>query len=152
MKKNILRLTTILTIMAILLLGVSPALAAEKTAFQCTESFITTLGDGLVNNPDGNIHIRSMIQLFDEQSSEPRFTGKNTVVVNANWRADFTGPMWGTFRLVTAQGGWEGTWAGQMTEQGPKYNAIGDGFGDNAGMKLWVNVDYGVCTGEILGH
>lgn len=58
--------------------------------------------------------------------------------------------MWGTFRLETGEGGWEGTWAVQVREQGTWYNALGDGSGDYAGMKMWWKLNYGIGQGEIL--
>jgi hypothetical protein len=152
MKKYIFQLTALLTIFTLLLPGVVPVMAAEKIEFQCTEELLEVLDYGRWTYPNGNIHIRGMIQQFNEQSSDSRMNGINTVDLNANWYADFTGPMWGTFELETDDGGWEGTWAGLMTNQGPRYNAVGDGIGDYAGMKLWINVNYGVCTGSILEH
>jgi hypothetical protein len=146
MKKNYFLFGTILAVLAVLLLGIAPVMAAEKTEFPCTETFIDTLDIGTWAYPGGNIHIRGMVQFFREESPDPRNIGYNTVVVNANWRPDGTGPMWGTFHLVTDEDGlWEGTWAGMITEQGPRYHAVGNGFGLYSGMKIWVDVNYGDC-------
>jgi len=152
MKKNIFRLTVLLTILTLLLPGVAPVMAAEKTEFQCEEILVDTPNPGRWTYPNGNIHIRGMVNRYSETSTDPRMYGVNEVILNANWHEDYTGPMWGTFWLENDYGGWEGTWAGLMTVQGPRYNAVGDGFGDYAGMKLWINVHNGVCTGSILEH
>jgi hypothetical protein len=153
MRKNYFRFSAILFVMAVLLLGVSPVAAAEKTEFQCTETGVAMLNPGTWSFPDGNVHIRGMVQLLREEAPDPRSVGDNTVVVNANWRSDGTGPMWGTWRLETDEGGlWEGTWAGQMTEQGSWYNAVGDGIDLYAGMKMWVNMNFGDCQIKVLEH
>lgn len=147
MKKNYFLFTVIL---AVLLLGVTPVMAAEKIEFPCTETFVAELDPGTWTFPGGNIHVRGMVQLSREEAPDPRNTGYNTVVVNANWRPDWTGPMWGTFRLETDEGGvWEGTWAGRMTEQGSRYHAVGTGFGLYSGMKIWVDMNYGDCQVQL---
>jgi len=91
-----------------------------------------------------------MVQLLDEPASDTRLVGINTIVINANWQADWSGPMWGTFRLETGDGRWEGTWAGQMTGQGSWYNAVVRGYGAYAGRKAWWEMSYGICQGRIL--
>jgi len=153
MKKSYFLLGVLLVILAIPLFGVTPVTAAEKTEFPCTEELIANLDPGTWTYPNGNIHIRGMIQLFRETGPDPRIVGDNTVVVNANWQSDWTGPIWGTFSFVTDEGGlWEGTWAGQMTEAGAVYNGSGNGYGMYAGMKMWVDMNYGVCTITVLEH
>ncbi len=140
-------------VLSMVLYGAAPAAAAEKDVLPCTETSAGLIDPGTWTFPDGNIHIRGMVELLDESSPDPRDIGQNTIVLNANWNSEFTGPMWGTFSLVTEEGGlWEGTWAGLMTQQGPQYNATGDGFGLYAGMKIWVDMDYGVCQVTFLEH
>ena len=147
MKTRKFSLVVLMALTLVLLFGVGAANAADKTVFPCNEELIETLDPGTWTYPGGNIHIRGMVQLFRETSPDPRNIGNNTVVVNANWNSEFHGPMWGTFSSVTDEGGlWEGTWAGRLTEKGPVYNATGKGYGIYAGMKMWVDVDYGACT------
>jgi hypothetical protein len=151
MKKNYIHFSAILIVMAVLLSGFAPVMTAEKTEFQCTETFVAILDPGTWSFPDGNIHIRGMVELFHEDAPDPRVVGDNTVVVNANWRPDWTGPIWGTWRLETDEGGlWEGTWAGRMTGQGSWYNGVGDGIGLYAGMTMLVDMNYGECQIRIL--
>jgi hypothetical protein len=153
MNRKIYGMGVILVVMAVLLTGVAPVTAAEKTEFPCTETFVATLDPGSWAFPDGNIHIRGSVSLFREEAPDPRSVGDNTVVANANWRSDGTGPIWGTWRLETDEGGaWEGTWNGMMTEAGAWYNARGDGSGLYTGMKMWVDMNFGACQVTILEH
>lgn len=153
MKKSFFLFGGLLAIVAVFLLGIAPVAAAEKTVFPCFETYVETLDPGTWAFPGGNIHIRGLVEVFREDAPDPRNVGYNTVVVNANWRPDWTGPIWGTFRLETDEGGlWEGTWAGMMTEAGSWYQAVGNGYGIYAGMKIWVDMNYGVCQTTILKH
>src|SRR3990172_4255505 len=128
MSKKYYRILAILSVMAALLLGVAPVAAADKEEFTCTETFVGILNPGTWSFPDDNVHIRGMVELLREEAPDPRIVGSNTVVVNANWHSNWTGPMWGTWRLETDEGGlWKGTWAGQVTEGGAWYNGAGDG-------------------------
>ena len=151
MRSKFFRFFIILTVLAVALLGVVPVTAADKTEFQCTETFIGILDPGTWSFPDSNIHIRGMVQLLNEDAPDPRVVGENTVEINANFRPDGTGPWWGTWRLETDEGGlWVGTAAGQVTEQGTWYNGVGKGIGLYDGMTLFVDMNYGVCNIRIL--
>jgi hypothetical protein len=153
MKKIFYLFVVLIITLPVILWGASPAAAAQKTEFSCTETFIETIDPGVWTFPDGNLHIRGMVQLLDESAPDPRDIGENTVLVNANWNANGIGPMWGTFTFETNEGGlWQGTWAGLMTELGPKYTAAGDGYGMYSGMKIWVDVNYGECRVTFLSH
>ncbi|UCH60846.1 MAG: hypothetical protein JSV61_05020 [Anaerolineales bacterium] len=153
MKKKYVRFGAILTLMAVLLVGIVPAMAAEKTVFSCVDGGTELLNPGVWTFPDGNVHVRGMVLRTRNNASDPRDQGYNTIVMNANWGKDGAGPMWGTFSLETDEGGlWKGTWAGRDTEQGSWYNAVGDGYGLYAGMKIWVDKNYDVCQVSILEH
>lgn len=151
MKNNRVRLSIFLITVVALLLAVTPAIAANKVEFQCTPTYSHLLNIGDWTYPDGNIHIRGMVQSEHSVAPDPRCVGDNTIVINANWHADGTGPMWGTFRYETTEGGiWEGTWAGRMTDEGSWYNATGNGYGIYAGMKIFVDKVFDVTTITIL--
>ena len=153
MKKDYILLGALLVILAIPLFVVAPVSAAEKTELPTTEVLIANLDPGTWTYPGDNIHIRKMVQLFRVTGADSRVIGNNTVVMNANWQADWTGPMRGTFSFVTDEGGlWEGTWAGKMTEAGPVYTGSGKGSGIYDGMKIWVDMNYGASTVTILEH
>jgi hypothetical protein len=74
--------------------------------------------------------------VYQELTTDPRTSGANTVVMNANWGPDYAGPMWGTHRSEVnpspdcEQGGvWEGTWTGTMNIDGSyTYHAVGKVF------------------------
>src|SRR3990172_1285732 len=105
-------LTTLITVIAIVLLiaGSASAQASEST-FTCTDEGYNTTDIGTWSFPDGNIHIRGMKQTAHSICDDPRVTGYNYITVNANWDANYTGPIWGTFTLQSDAGGtWIGTW------------------------------------------
>lgn len=142
---------TILTVLGALLAFAAPIAAqASVSEITGTESCFPT-DPGTWTFPDGNAHVRGMVLQCRDQSSDPRGTGDNTVVLNANWDSNSLGPMWGTFQFETDEGGvWEGTWEGMITTSGSQYHATGMGQGIYEGMKLWVDSVNGVWQGRIL--
>ena len=120
--------------------------AAERTNWTGTENSVAMLDPGDWSNPGGNIHVRGMVNLYQEQATDPRVTGSNTVVMNANWNANWVGPMWGTWRLETAYGGggvWEGHWTGETQADGSAaYQAVGHGVsGSVKGLKVMISAE-----------
>lgn len=118
------QLTIYMGIALLLCLVVVPAVASAKTNVKhCsgTESLIETLDPGVWTFPDGNIHMRGMVSEYAEEMNCPEVNGTNTVVMNANWDANYIGPMWGTNRLVTSYAGggvWRGYWSGKLNPDG----------------------------------
>jgi hypothetical protein len=97
--------------------------------------------------PSGNVHVRGMTTVYLEQVTDPRMAGLNTVVMNANWGPDYTGPMWGTNESVIDSsaeclggGTWRGTWTGTMNGDGSySYDAVGHGVsGCVEGLHFWL--------------
>jgi len=94
-------------------------------------------GDPMQPCPVGSrIHFRDTLIVSRIDSSDARVAGWMTVELNANWDADFAGPLWGTFRIeVDNSGGtWVGTWQGLRVAEGIDYwtgtlNVTGKGFG-----------------------
>jgi hypothetical protein len=80
-------------------------------------------------------HLRNTVIISRLISMDARVTGFMTIELNANWDADFSGPLWGTFTLAVDSGGsWEGTWQGfreRVAEDqwDGSLNVIGKGFG-----------------------
>jgi hypothetical protein len=147
MKKRFLHLSAILIVTVLLLAAVVSVSAGGRVTVPCTETFLATLDPGVWTYPGGNIHIRGMVNQYQEGSTDPRNVGINTVTINANWKPDYTGPMWGTFHLLTDEGGeWYGSWNGTNSAGGADYHAIGNGIGLYEGQMSWVDVQYGVCT------
>ena len=93
-----------------------------------------------VFSPGGNLHVRGARWVYDDATSDARFSGKNTVTIDANFRpapvpAVWTGPVWGTFRLENAGGFWEGTWTGERDANGFfAARGVGHGGGGYAGL------------------
>jgi hypothetical protein len=85
--------------------------------------------------PGGNVHVRGMATVYQELATDPRMSGLNTAVMNANWGPDFAGPMWGTSESVLSDsadcpggGAWKGSWTGMMNVDGSySYRAVGRG-------------------------
>ncbi len=102
------------------LLFVPMTVSAKTTVKYCegTEALIQTLNPGAWSFPDGNIHVRGMVNQYREQINCPEINGTNIVVMNANWDANFSGPMWGTTYQQTSYGDWEGTWSGKLNQDG----------------------------------
>lgn len=135
---------------ALLIAGSAAARSSEST-FTCIETDNAVTAMGTWSFPNGNIHIRGMEQVARTVCEDSRVVGDNHITVNANWDANMTGPMWGTFTFVSDSGGtWKGTWNGMMTSQGGWYNAVGSGDGEFAGLKLWIDKDIDQTTGRIL--
>ena len=150
MKRNTYWLVAILIVMALLLAGIVPASAAQKTQFTCEETLLEITDWGVWTYPDGNIHFRGMVFILYEWASDSRVIGTNYATQNANWGPDETGPVWGTFRIVNSDGWWEGTWNGVATAEGYRYDAVGKGFGNYVGLNFRWHMALGVCTGEIF--
>lgn len=142
---------TILTVVGLFLAFAAPIAAqASVTEIAGTESCFPS-DVGIWTFPAGNVHVRGMVLLCREESSDPRGTGDNTVVLNANWDSGSLGPMWGTYHFETDEGGvWEGTWEGMVTTNGSQYHATATGRGVYEGMKQWVDSANGVWRGRIL--
>ena len=77
-------------------------------------------GDPLQPCPVGaRIHIRDYKFVSRVNSTDPALAGWMTVVLNANFDANATGPTWGTFSLALDAGGtWDGTYQGIRFQEG----------------------------------
>lgn len=143
MKAQKLTIVLTLVVLAVLLLAAGPA-AARSTRTECTgsETVLEYLDPGVWTFPDGNIHVRDMVTAYDEVSTCPELAGPNTAVMNANWDASYTGPMWGTGRNETALGAWEGHWHGMITPEGCSYQAVLRGVsGEVEGLVATLTTD-----------
>jgi hypothetical protein len=153
-KKNVFLSVIVVLIMALLVIPGSAVAQAIKTDFVGTSTGTGTVDPGVMTFPGGNVHIRGMVIGFLEESSDPRASGTNTVVMNANWDSDWTGPMWGTFLVVNEYGTWEGTYTGVMGAGGSHIRGVAHGTGELAGLIYSVNCDYTIdpaaCIGQIL--
>ena len=88
-------------------------------------------------------HLRDTVIISQVISMDARMTGLMTIELNANWDADFAGPLWGTFSLAVDSGGtWVGTWQGLRERVAEDQwegtlHVIGKGYGGIVdGMKV----------------
>jgi hypothetical protein len=138
----------ILATLLIILLITPGTIAARATFTECegTEVLLGHPDPGIATFPDGNMHIRGMVSLYQESSSCDEIGGTSTVTMNANFDANFTGPMWGTARSESPLGVWEGTWQGRISPDGScSYEAVSHGLsGAVAGLTMKLTAD---CSG-----
>jgi len=135
-----------ITVVALLATAAAVQARAVITEFTGTER-CAPVSSGEWTFPDGNIHIRGMVLDCLENTTDSRMQGSNTVTLNANWHADGTGPMWGTWQMENWAGTWEGT---MMVDGGGVYHAQGQGTEIYDGLKLWLDADHGMISGRIL--
>jgi hypothetical protein len=145
-----------LWILAALLVAllISPGtIAAKATRTECTgtEFRVEVLDYGLWTYPDGNIHIRGMVSLYQEESTCPEVGGLVTSTMNANWDSNLVGPIWGTGHSENEYGVWEGTWQGSISPDGScSYRAVSHGIsGAVAGLTMTLTAN---CTGEVTTY
>lgn len=147
----------ILALIAALLL-VTGLVAAKAMVAEFTGTLESGVFDpGTVTNPDGNTHIRGGNEEFRVDATDPRVSGTMSVVINANWDSSGVGPMWGTYRLDSADGFWEGTWSGMRHADGSiSVRNVGHGRGGFEGLKVWTTIEFpslgedGTMSGRIL--
>lgn len=172
MKRN----TWLIMIFALFLVGsmvvVGQAVAAEKIFFTATDTFDpfglvgsvvgAILDPGTVTcpgfeptgipvdpcPPGSRIHTRGFTIFTRFISSEPLVAGWATIIVNANFDSDGTGPAWGTISIEpdAAEGGtWDGTWTGVRVMEGAEWvipvHASLKGTGGLLDGKLYSAVD-----------
>jgi hypothetical protein len=139
---------------------------AIRVEFTGTEGAGTVIDGGIwAFLPSNNVHVRGMTTVYEEEATDPRMSGQNTVVMNANWGPDFAGPMWGTCDIVLQDGEecpgggvWQGSWTGTSYADGSfSYRAVGRGVsGCVAGLKFNLvaanpgSGDVTTYSGEIL--
>jgi hypothetical protein len=144
----------ILTLIVVLFIVPGSAIA-KSTMTSCTgtETLVDVLDPGIWTFPDGRIHVRGMVMQYEEVSSCPQLAGINTVTMNANWDANEVGPIWGTARPETHDGGvWEVTWTGKTYADGSSaYRAVGHGVaGSVEGLHAQLYATNGEWTATIL--
>lgn len=138
-------LTLVLTVVG---LAVGPAQARQvRTEFTGTEAFVADLSPGTETFPDKTLyHVRDAISVFAIQTTDPRVSGEDRVVIDWNFKmvdppVFVTGRMWGTFTITNAGGYWAGNFTGVRDRKGYSYFKFeGKGYGDYKGMKLHMRI------------
>lgn len=94
--------------------------------------------------PSGNIRIRDMtvyelaFSWRDGGEVEPRKTGYDVVVANANLDGSLSGPAWGTWNLYSFSGElmFKGTFTGRFLNGIPEVHFVGQGIGAYVGQQM----------------
>src|SRR5512139_3184324 len=74
-------------VLVAVLFNTSPTMArAQRTAFTGTSNFGVTLNAGeWTYLPSGNVLARGIVETYDDVNTDPRVTGEETIVSNANF-------------------------------------------------------------------
>ncbi|MGE5642885.1 MAG: hypothetical protein ACM3Y8_07725, partial [Byssovorax cruenta] len=132
----------VITLVA-LLLSTSPAMAAvQKTVFTGTSNFGETLNAGeWTYLASGNVLARGIVETYHDVETDPRVTGTETIITNANFRPapsselGLAGHLWGTFHIENEGGAWNGIFASEITEGGEYfYRGVAHGSGGYEGL------------------
>jgi len=93
--------------------------------------------------PNGRLQIRDMTVYelafaWNEGQVEPRKTGYDIVVANANLDSSLTGPTWGTWNLNSFEGDllFTGRFVGRFKEGIPAVFFFGKGIGEYEGQRM----------------
>jgi predicted ester cyclase len=114
---------------------------AGKTEFSGFSYFEETLDEGDAEETDDYLAGQGLTLLYDDDMSDPRISGDETVVVNYHFSlmpepVYVTGPMWGTSRIENEGGSWDVVWTGVRDERGFAYiHGMALGQGGYEGMK-----------------
>jgi hypothetical protein len=80
--------------------------------------------------------------VFQQESSDPRLSGRYDVVVNKDQRqSDMSAALWGTGRITNGGGTWVGRWTGGIAAGGAEHHVrlAVKGRGGYAGLKATMN-------------
>jgi hypothetical protein len=141
--KRFLRCLVLTLVLCLMFVPVMASAKANVKHCSGTEVLIQVVNPGVWTNPDGNIHVRGMVSEYIEQMNCPESSGINTVIMNANWDANYVGPIWGTSNLETSYSGggvWKVSWSGKTNPDGTfYYKGTGKGIsGSVTGLKIKV--------------
>jgi hypothetical protein len=126
------------------MIAVSTAMAgAQKTHFSGTASFVEIIDEGEYTFlPSGNVRARGIVEVYHDVNSDPRLSGEETIVSNANFKPapaseiGLAGHLWGTFHIENEGGTWNGTFTSEITEAGEYfYRGIAQGSGGYEGLQ-----------------
>ena len=136
-------LSMLVFVLVAVLLNPSPAMAkAQRTAFTGTSNFGETLNAGeWTYLASGNVLARGIVEVYHDVNTDPRVTGTETIVTNANFRPapsselGLAGHLWGTFHIENEGGAWNGIFASEITEGGEYfYQGVAHGSGSYDGL------------------
>ena len=116
--------------------------AAQRTTFTGTSNFGETLNAGeWTYLTGGNVLARGIVETYHDVNTDPRVTGTETIVSNANFKPapsselGLAGRLWGTFHIENEGGAWDGTFTSEITEGGEYfYRGVAHGSGGYEGL------------------
>jgi hypothetical protein len=117
----------------------------------CDDTYICEPGE--MTFPGGNIHIRGMVQYYENVSAtDDRLLGINRITGNMNFDSSMTGLGWGTFHNQSSlyDGYWEGTFSAVMYEDGYISRIRGKGYGEFEGLIITAVETNGHFVGTII--
>ena len=131
-----------LVLVAVLLTGSPVMAAAQRSPFTGTANFGETLSAGeWLYLPSGNVQVRGIVEAYHDVNTDPRVTGEETIVSNANFKPapsselGLAGYLWGTFHIENEGGAWDGTFTSEITEGGEYfYRGVAHGSGGYEGL------------------
>jgi hypothetical protein len=102
-----------------------PAWAGPPRTYFTGMETVDGFSAGPVLIPAGSKFHFLATQLGVEIATDPRVSGDSFIGINAIWDLPaMTGPMWGSFRLVNADGEWNGHWQGSRTLTTPAGDVV----------------------------
>ncbi len=141
--KNPKYLSILVFILVAALFHPSPArAAAQRTTFTGTSNFGETLNAGeWTYLASGNVLARGIVETYHDVNTDPRVTGTETIISNANFtpapssELGLAGRLWGTFHIENGGGAWDGTFTSEITEGGEYfYRGLAHGSGGYEGL------------------
>ena len=157
--KKMLYSISILLVLALSLLPNTSNVLAENNRIEveawevpfCDATHICEPGE--ITFPGGNIHIRGMVQYYENVSAtDDRLLGINRIIGNMNFDSSMTGPGWGIFHNQSSKydGYWEGTFSAVMYEDGYISRIRGKGYGEFDGLIITAVETNGHFVGTII--
>jgi len=111
-----------------------------------------TSGSGTVTIEGDVTHLRDVTVTSLGSMNDPRVAGAATWEVSADLRSGI-GPAWGTYRLETASGAWEGTCTGSLWADGTAGTRICSlvGSGSYTGFTYMLVATWSDGSGDVRG-
>src|SRR5215217_4236625 len=105
-------LSMLVFVLVTVLFNPSAAMAsAQRTAFTGTSNFSEMLNAGeWTYLPSGNVLARGIVETYHDVNTDPRVTGTETIISNANFKPapsselGLAGYLWGTFHIENEGG------------------------------------------------
>lgn len=128
----------VVALFVLLALAIPAAAKTDRVPFSGQDTFIAQTDPGRQwFSDEGRImHVRGSVSTYTSTSDSVYYEGDAVIVVNYNLDlATGNGQLWGSSRLSTSTGGFDGTWVGKFTAFSWAGNGLAKGFGDMVGYQ-----------------